>query len=138
MEKIPDNLATLRMKGIAYSNLGNHEESLRQFFMVLQYQPKDVISLTGMGAGFGNLGEYHEAKMYFEKALELNPKSRVIQNYKEFVDNIISKYPYTPTEKPQKNLGVNLVIPNWIKNISHWWAQDKIEDEEFIKGIHFL
>lgn len=138
LAKIPDNMATLRMKGIANSNLGNHEESLRQFFAVLQYQPKDVVSLTGIGAGFGNLGEYHEAKMYFEKALEQNPKSRVIQNYIEFVDNVISKYPYTPTEKPQKIYGNNPIIPKWIKNIAQWWAEDKIEDEEFIKGLHYL
>ncbi|MFZ8938022.1 MAG: hypothetical protein ACO2Y5_07205, partial [Nitrosopumilaceae archaeon] len=39
LERIPENQATLRMKGIAHSNLGNHEESLRQFFMVLQFQP---------------------------------------------------------------------------------------------------
>ncbi len=138
LEKIPDNLATLRMKGIATSNLGNHEESLRQFFMVLQYQPKDFVSLTGMGAGFGNLGEYHEAKMYFEKAQEQNPKSRVIQNYKEFVDNVIAKYPYTPTEKPQKIYGNTPVIPKWIKNLAQWWAEDKIKDKEFIQGLHFL
>ena len=138
LEKIPDNLATLRMKGIATSNLGNHEESLRQFFMVLQYQPKDVVSLTGMGAGFGNLGEYHEAKMYFEKAQEQNPKSRVIQNYKEFVDNVIAKYPYTPTEKPQKIYGNPPVIPKWIKNLAQWWAEDKIDEKEFIQGLHFL
>jgi tetratricopeptide (TPR) repeat protein len=138
LAKIPDNLATLRMKGIANSNLGNYEESLRQFFTVLQYQPKDVVSLTGMGAGLGNLGEYHEAKMYFERALEQNPKSQVIQNYIEFVDNVISKYPYTPTEKPQKIYGNNPVIPNWIKNIAQWWGEDKIEDEEFAKGMHYL
>ena len=93
--QIPNNISTLKMKGIAQSNLGNHEESLKQFFTILQYKPGDIIALTGMGVGFGNLGEYQEAKNYFEKALEKKPDSTVIKNYKEFVDNIISKYPYT-------------------------------------------
>ena len=68
LEQIPNNISTLKMKGIAQSNLGYHGESLKQFFTVLQYKPDDVISLTGMGVGFGNLGEYHEAKNYFDLA----------------------------------------------------------------------
>ena len=90
LEQIPNNIFTLKMKGTAQSNLGYHEESLKQFFTVLQYNPDDVISLTGMGIGFGNLGEYHEAKIYFDMALEKKPNSIVINNYKEFIDKIIS------------------------------------------------
>ena len=138
LEKIPENLSTLRMKGIANSNLGNHEESLRQFFMVLQYQPKDVVSLTGMGAGFGNLGEYHEAKRYFDQALQQNPESTVIQNYKEFTESVISKYPYSPTPKPDFYGANSVSIPQWVKPVAKWWSEEKIEDVEFIKALHFL
>ena len=139
LEQIPDNQATLRMKGIAHSNLGNHEESLRQFFMVLQHQPNDVVALTAMGAGFGNLGEYHEAQYYFEKALEQKPKSKVIQNYKEFTERVIAKYPYIATEKPEKTYKTGLIhIPQWIKPVAKWWSEDKIEDSEFVKALHFL
>jgi tetratricopeptide (TPR) repeat protein len=137
--QIPNNISTLKMKGIAQSNLGNHEESLKQFFTILQYKPDDVIALTGMGVGFGNLGEYQEAKNYFEKALEKKPDSTVIKNYKEFVDNIISKYPYTPTEKPGKSkINSQIKIPSWIKSVANWWSQGQIEDEEFVKALHFL
>ena len=139
LDRIPENQATLRMKGIAHSNLGNHEESLRQFFMVLQFQPNDVVALTGMGAGFGNLGEYHEAKNYFDKALEQDPESRVIQNYIEFTEGVISKYPYTATEKPEKTYEKGLTyIPQWIKLVANWWAEDKIKDAEFVKALQFL
>ncbi|MFZ8937117.1 MAG: matrixin family metalloprotease, partial [Nitrosopumilaceae archaeon] len=115
-----------------------HEESLRQFFMVLQFQPNDVVALTGMGAGFGNLGEYHEAKNYFDKALKQDPESRVIQNYKEFTEGVISKYPYTATEKPEIYENSLISIPQWIKHVAKWWSEDKIKDAEFVKALQFL
>ncbi len=54
LEIFPNNISTLKMKGIVQSNLEEHGKSLKQFFQVLQYKPNDVISLTGMGVGFGN------------------------------------------------------------------------------------
>jgi len=86
LEIAPNNISTLKMKGIVQSNLEEHNNSLKQFFIVLQHRPNDVISLTGMGVGFGNLGEYHESISYFEKALEAKPNSTVIKNYKEFIE----------------------------------------------------
>jgi len=56
-----------------------------------------------MGVGFGYLGEYQESATYFEKALKQNPNSVVINNYKDFINGVISKYPYTSTEKPKDN-----------------------------------
>jgi tetratricopeptide (TPR) repeat protein len=139
LEQIPNNISTLKMKGIAQSNLGYHEESLKQFFTILQYKPDDVISLTGMGLGFGNLGEYHEAKKYFDRAHEIKPDSIVINNYKEFIDKIIFKYPYTPTEKPEnKNINSQINIPDWIKPVAKWWSEGRIKDIEFVKALHFL
>ena len=68
LEIAPNNISTLKMKGIVQSNLEEHSSSLKQFFKVLQHKPNDIISLTGMGVGFGNLGEYQESITYFEKA----------------------------------------------------------------------
>ncbi len=139
LEQIPNNISTLKMKGIAQSNLGYHGESLKQFFTVLQYKPDDVISLTGMGVGFGNLGEYQEAKSYFDLAHEKKPTSIVIKNYKEFIEKIIFKYPYTTTEKPENtNTNYHISIPDWIKPVAKWWSQGQIEDIEFVKALHFL
>ena len=135
--KFPNNSITLKMKGVAQSNLGYHEESLKQFFTILQYNPDDVMALTGMGVGFGNLGEYHEAKNYFNYALGKKSDSIVIKNYKEFVDKVISKYPYTATEKPQSNTN-NPSIPEWIKPVAKWWSQGQIKDTEFVKALRFL
>ena len=29
-------------------------------------------------------------------------------------------------------------IPNWIKDVAGFWAEGKISDDEFLKGIEFL
>ena len=44
------------------------QNSLKQFFKVLQNDPKNAVALTGMGVGFGNLGEYHESLIYLKQA----------------------------------------------------------------------
>lgn len=139
LEIAPNNISTLKMKAIAESNLGHHEKSLKGFFKILQYQPNDVIALTGMGIGFGNLGEYQESQKYFEKALEQKPNSTVIKNYNEFVNKVITKYPYKSTEKPlETNKTYPTQIPDWIKSISKWWSEDKIDDSEFISALRYL
>jgi len=43
LEIAPNNISTLKMKGIAQSNLEDHSKSLEQFFKVLQYRSNDVI-----------------------------------------------------------------------------------------------
>jgi len=139
LEIVPNNISTLKMKGIVQSNLEEHNNSLKQFFKVLQYRSNDVISLTGMGVGFGNLGEYQESISYFEKALEEKPNSTVIKNYKEFVEKVISKYPYTPTEKPEIFEKDNVVtIPKWTKLIVKWWSEGNIDDSEFTSSLLYL
>ena len=132
LEFAPNNISTLKMKGIAQSNLDDHDKSLKQFFKVLQYRSNDIISLTGMGVGFGYLGEYQESIKYFDKALKEKPDSIVIKNYKEFVKKVIIKYPYTPTEKP-KGLEKEYIttIPKWVKPIATWWSEGGISDSEF-------
>jgi len=139
LENFPNNISTLKMKGITLSNLGQHENSLKQFYKILQYDPNDVLALAGMGLGFGYLGEYDEAQKYFDKSLKIKPGSIVLQNYKTFVDKVIVKYPYTPTEKPlELSRSEYAEIPSWVKPIAKWWATDQIDDSEFVNAIGFL
>lgn len=70
----------------------------------------NAISFTGMGIGFGNSEGCQETMTYFEKASKEKPNSIVINNYKKFINNVISKYQYPPTEKP-KELEVITSIP---------------------------
>ncbi|KPU81375.1 hypothetical protein JI55_01285, partial [Nitrosopumilus sp. PRT-SC01] len=135
----PNNISTLKMKGIVLSNLEQHGKSLKQFFKVLQFRSNDVISLTGMGVGFGYLGEYQEAIAYFDKALKEKPDSVVIKNYKEFIEKVIIKYPYIPTEKPKGSEKVYVMtIPEWVKPIAKWWSEGNIDDSEFISALLYL
>ncbi|MFB5637745.1 MAG: M57 family metalloprotease [Nitrosarchaeum sp.] len=139
LEKAPNNVSTLKMKAIALSNSGYHEKSLKEFYKILQQKPDDVTALTGMGVGFGNLGEYSEAKYYFEKAIKLKPDSTVINNYKEFTDKVIAKYPYTATKKPVEIEKREITkIPDWVKPIAKWWSEGQIKDSEFKAALLFM
>ena len=139
LEDFPDNKSTLKMKGIALSNSGSHQQSLKQFYKIHQSDKSDILALVGLGVGFGNLGEYQESKYYFEQALSLDPNNIVIQNYLDFVLEVLGKYPYSPTEKPQElQKNIKIEIPTWIKPIAKWWSEGEIEDSEFIDAIGFL
>ena len=139
LEIKPDSLVTLKMKGIALSNIDQHTKSLKQFFKVLQNNPKDPVALTGMGVGFGNLGEYKESLIYFDKANMEKPNSTVIKNYKKFIENVIMKYPYTPTDKPinykKQNIGD---VPDWVKDTTNWWTLTKISDQDFLNSLEYM
>ena len=34
--------------------------------------------------------------------------------------------------------GLTASVPDWVKNTAGWWADDKISENEFVKGIEFL
>ncbi len=139
LEIAPNNISTLKMKAIALSNSEYHEKSLKEFFKILQYQPDDVTALTGMGIGFGNLGEYQEAKYYFEEAVKRKPDNVVINNYKEFTDRVIAKYPYIATEKPDRlEKKETIKIPDWVRPVAKWWSEGQIEDTEFASALLFM
>ena len=36
------------------------------------------------------------------------------------------------------NDGITISVPQWVKNTAGWWAEDKISEDEFVKGIEFL
>jgi hypothetical protein len=92
-----------------------------------------------MGIGFGNLGEYKEAAKYFDKAIKEKPNSVVIKNYKEFIDKVISKYPYAPTEKPDGlEKKYPTTIPKWVKSITGWWTSGIVDDNEFVSILQYL
>ena len=140
LEIRPENIPTLKMKGVAQSNLGYHEKSLEQFFRILQHDGDDLHALAGMGVGMGYLGEYEEAAGYFQKALRVKPDSAVLQNYAEYVDRVIKKYPYTPTDKPEQLLPPPAIteIPPWVKDVAGWWAGGKTSDSEFAAAMEYL
>jgi len=139
LEKTPNDISALKMKGIVQINQGQYTKALEQFYRTLQFVPNDALALTGMGIGFGYLGEFQESKSYFVKAENEKPNDTVITNYNEFVDKVITKYPYTPTKKPV-GLEIEYIssIPEWVKQIAKWWSQKQIEDTEFASALLYL
>jgi len=139
LEKTPNDISALKMKGIVQINQGQYTKALEQFYRTLQFVPNDALALTGMGVGFGYLGEFQESKSYFVKAENVKPNDTIIKNYNEFVDKVITKYPYTPTKKPV-GLEKEYIssIPEWVKQIAKWWSQKQIEDTEFASALLYL
>ena len=139
LEISPTNKKTSLMKGIALSNLERHKNSILEFYNVNQQDPQNITALIGLGVGFGNLGENKQALTYFEKAYEILPNNHIVQNYYEYAIKTAEKYPYNEVEKPEVfTIKISQTIPSWIKNTAGWWADNKIPDEEFVKGINFL
>ena len=139
LESEPNNISTLNMKGIAYSNMEHHTKSLKQFYKVLENNPENARALAGMGVGFGNLGEYSESLSYLQKADKVNPNNNVIKNYKDIIENTLKKYPYVATEKPTNTMKQTIGnIPNWVKQTTNWWAITSISDQKFTDSIQYL
>jgi tetratricopeptide (TPR) repeat protein len=139
LESNPNNISTLNMKGIAYSNMEQHTKSLKQFYKVLENEPDNIRATLGMGLGFGHLGEYSESLKYLEKAEKNNPNNPVIQNYIDIIQNTLKKYPYTPTEKPTNTMKQTIgKIPGWVKDIANWWSIGNISDEKFTESMQYM
>jgi len=163
LEIYPTDSKIFEMKGIALSNLrlestlamqpqqnislgepsNFNKLSMLEFYKALEINPNSVLALNGMGLGFGNFGEYSEAETYFKKSLEVNPDNKVTQNYLISLEKLKKKYSLNmfenPTKKPDflKMMEKN-IIPSWIKNNAGWWADNKINDKDFISGIEYL
>ena len=163
LEIYPEDYKIFEMKGVALSNLrlestlamqpqqntaprdpsNLNKSSMLEFYKALEINPNSVLALNGMGLGFGNFGEYSEAETYFKKSLEVNPDNKVTQNYLISLENLKKKYSLNvfenPTKKPDflKMMEKN-TIPSWIKNNAGWWADNKINDKDFISGIEHL
>ena len=46
---------------------------------------------------------------------------------------------YTSSQQgPSVDKGIVASVPTWVKNTAGWWAEDKISEDEFVKGVEFL
>jgi len=135
----PGHTDSMLMKGIALSNLERHKQSMKELYKVLENEPQNISAIVGLGVGFGNYGEYKIAQEYFDNAYSISPENHVITNYKNFADKTVKKYPYTEVKKPEVFF-INSIneVPSWVKNTAGWWADDQIDDSEFLAGLYFL
>jgi len=163
LEIYPDDSKIFEMKGVALTNLrlestlamqpqqnvlprdpsNLNKLSMLEFYKALEINPNSILALNGMGLGFGNFGEYSEAEQYFKKALEIDPDNEITQNYLYSLEKLREKYSLdifeNPTNKPDFLQKLEKrTIPYWVKNNAGWWAEDKINDDDFIAGIEYL
>jgi len=163
LEIYPEDYKSFEMKGLALSNLrlestlamqpqqniaprdpsNLNKSSMLEFYKALEINPNSVLAMNGLGLGFGNFGEYSEAETYFKKSLEINPDNKVTQNYLISLENLKKKYSLNifenPTKKPDfLKMMEEDTIPSWVKNNAGWWADNKINDKDFISGIEHL
>ena len=56
------------------------------------------------------------------------------------INNNIISIPFMPcSEKPEsQTTSSDKKVPDWIKNNAKWWAEDLIEDTDFINGLEYL
>jgi len=159
----PTDSKIFELKGVALSNLrlestlamqpqqnvsprdpsNFNKLSMLEFYKALEINPNSVLALNGMGLGFGNFGEYSEAEQYFKKALEIDPDNEVTQNYLYSLEKLRERYSLNIFEEPTKKPDFlqkleERTIPYWIKNNAGWWAENKINDNDFISGIEYL
>ena len=139
LEISPNDTKTLLLKGTALSNLDRHKNSILEFKKVLATDPDNLIALLGVGVGFGNFGEYKQAHKYFSSAYEISPENHIAENYMEFAEKVIVRYPYNEVAGPKIHQVAKVeVVPDWVKNSAGWWADNKITDTEFISSLQFL
>jgi hypothetical protein len=63
----------------------------------------------------------------------------VIKNYKNIIENILKKYPYTSTEKPTNTMKQTIgKIPEWVKYTANWWSIGNISDEKFTESMQYM
>ena len=69
-------------KGISLKNLGNLEEALKCFDIILKIFPDDIDALNGKGHTLYDLGKYEESIKCFDRVLEIDPNNTIALNGK--------------------------------------------------------
>ena len=134
------------LNGFKLYSEGKIEKALDQFqemviiYRKINYPEGLVAGLFSLGLLYEEVGKLSEAQKYFEQASMLSPDNHIVKNYQDFAESTLKKYTYTEVEKP-KIIEVNSRenIPNWVKNNAGWWADNEINDSEFLIALqdHF-
>jgi tetratricopeptide (TPR) repeat protein len=60
-------------RGIAYANLGNYQQAIKDFNKAIELEPDDAYAYNHRGSTYSDLGNYQQAIKDFNKAIELKP-----------------------------------------------------------------
>lgn len=85
LEKDPDDVRTLGLKGICLNDLGRFNDALNLFDSILAKKERDVTALIGKGYALMGLERYGESLEHFDAALAENPGIYTAQFYRGLV-----------------------------------------------------
>lgn len=89
-----NNPELLYIRGFAYSQLGQHAKSEKDWRKVIQLQPQSAIAYNALGYGLADRNErLKEAHALISKALALNPSSSAIRDSMGWVEYRLGRLP---------------------------------------------
>lgn len=65
--------------GLAYSELGNNEAALKEYFVSLELQPHIAVAKYNIGNCYQGLGDLDKAREWFEKYVREEPGDKLVQ-----------------------------------------------------------
>lgn len=92
LDKTPEDVKILGLKGICLNDLGRFNEAINLFETILSKKDSDITSLIGKGYALMGLENYDESLRHFDAALAENPRLQGAQFYKGLVLYLSGKY----------------------------------------------
>ena len=141
----PQNIEAMIGVGNALLAMGNYVESVRQYDLALLQDSTNVNVLIGLGNAHFEMSEYSSALEFYDSALDLDPQnvnamrgSSLAHLHMGNVDDSVRlNQQSNELEQNQSNFA-NQKIPNWVKNVFIWYAQDQISEDDVLNAIEYL
>ena len=58
LELEPNDVSSIRNRGLAYSMIGNYKESIADLTKSLEFEPNNTLALRKRGKGYHNMGRH--------------------------------------------------------------------------------
>ena len=94
----PYDYCSIFNKGSTLDDLGKPEYAILCYDKVLELKADHFMALNNKGKSLCSLGKYQEALICYDKALDIESNDVIIQNRKDTIDKISSKYMLQTTD----------------------------------------
>ena len=152
----PQNITALIGLGVGFGNFGEYKQALTYFDQAYNLLPDNHIVKNYYEFATKTVEKYPYNEVEKPEVFTLNipqtippwikntagwwaenkiPDEEFIKSLQFLIENKIINVESSKLTKTESTLQS---IPPWIKNTAGWWAENKIPDEEFLKGINFL
>ena len=152
----PQNITALIGLGVGFGNFGEYKQALTYFDQAYNLLPDNHIVKNYYEFATKTVEKYPYNEVEKPEVFTLNipqtippwikntagwwaenkiPDEEFIKSLQFLIENKIINVESSKLTKTESTLQS---IPPWIKNTAGWWAENKIPDEEILKGINFL